>query len=135
MELLLQINGLASWHSILVHFPIVLFSLTLMLDILAAMGLISFKPGAWTLALGLLFLIPALITGWEASHAFPKEDPAVQSHMLRAFFLTPYAMLYTIMRFFGKPAPALIYVVLSLVLVGLTWWTSDFSGILSRIKV
>lgn len=134
MELLLQINALANWHPILVHFPIVLFSLTLMLDILAGLRLITFKPGGWTLILGLFFLIPALISGWEASHGFPKEDPAVQSHMLRAFFLTPYAVLYAIMRLFGRPAPALIYIALSLVLVGLTWWTSNFNGILSQIK-
>lgn len=132
MELLLQGNWLAQWHPWVVHFPIVLFSLTLMLDMLSAMRMIESKVGSWTLALGLFFLIPAVITGWEASHALPKNDPALQSHLLRALFLVPYAVLYTVMRFFGRPAPSLIYIALSLVLVGLTYWTSDYGGILSK---
>ena len=133
MELLLLGNWIGQWHSTMVHVPIVLFSLTLLLDMLYMMGLIdSPKFAKWTLALGTLFLVPTLITGWESSYNFPKEDPTVRSHMLRAFFLAPYAFLYTIMRLFGRQSHTIIYIALSVVLVGLTYWTSDYGGILTH---
>jgi|GEM_PF-4951413 len=133
MELLLQSNWLGLWHPIMVHFPIVLFSLTLMLDMLQTMGFVdSPKPATWLLTLGVLFLIPTLISGWEASYAFPKEDPMVREHLIRALFLTPYALLYAIMRLFGREAPSIVYIGLSVVLVGLTYWTSNYGGILTH---
>lgn len=127
------------WHPILVHFPIVLFTLALLFDLLFSLSkMASMSMGNWMLIGGTLFLIPNLITGFEARDAFPPDDPAVHSHMIRALIMSFYAFLYTAVRLYlqnkSMQLSPLVYVVSSLFLVALVYWTSDYGGVLSHGK-
>lgn len=135
MDFIAHAPGFGLWHPIFVHFPIVLFSLTLFLDILYSWGkLESPQLGTWCFILGVIALIPTLISGWAASQSIPpKEDPILYSHMLRAFFLAPYTLLYLVLRLKVMPgSQPILYVLLSFALVGLTYWTSNFGGLLTH---
>lgn len=128
---------LGIFHPVLVHFPIVLFTLTLICDLLYGMGKTpAFRVAHWMLFGGILMSIPTLVTGWEASESFPPHDPTVQKHMILAFTTVSYALLYGIFRYRAlqkqwQIAP-LVFVMLSVVLVVLTSWTSNYGGLLSH---
>lgn len=130
---------IGDFHPIFVHFPIVLFSLTLFSDILFYLGRdYGLKLGAVFLWAGTLLCIPTLITGWEASESFTVGDPDVTKHMTLAFSLAGYAAAYSIFRILiwkkSWVFPAFVFLILSLILTTLTSWTSDRGGVLSHGK-
>ena len=128
---------IGTFHPILVHFPIVLFTLTLICDLFYGIGETNaFSAGHWMLFGGTLMCIPTIATGWEASQSFPPDDPTVHKHMLMAFTTASYAVLYSCFRLatiFKKwEMMPLIFVTLSVILVLLTSWTADYGGLLSH---
>ncbi len=130
---------IGEFHPMLVHFPIVLFTLTLFSDILYYLGRdYALKLGAIFLWGGTAMCLPTLVTGWEASESFPAGDPDVTKHMLLAFTLSGYALLYSIFRIMvwrkGWIFPPFVFLTLSLILTTLTSWTSDRGGVLSHGK-
>lgn len=130
-------NILGQFHPVLVHFPIVLFTLTLICDILYYLGKDpGHKLAAILLWAGTLMCLPTVVTGWEASESFPEGDPRVIEHMTWAFTLASYALIYSIFRAFAWRKQwniyPFVYLALSVLLVTLTSWTSDLGGILSH---
>jgi uncharacterized membrane protein len=128
---------LGLYHPVLVHFPIVLFTLTLICDLLNGAGKVrAFKVANWMLLGGVVMSIPTIIAGWEASESFPPGDPIVQKHMILAFTTASFALLYGLFRYSmllkQRSVPPLVFVALSIVLVTLTLWTSDYGGLLSH---
>lgn len=118
---------LGQLHPFFVHFPIVLFTLTLLSDILGHYKFKnSFVLGCWLLWAGTLMTIPALVTGWEASKSFPDGNPLIQAHMIRAFCLTGYAFTYSIFRWIKSDLPPFVWMLLSVILLFLTSWTSGY---------
>jgi uncharacterized membrane protein len=128
---------IGTFHPMLVHFPIVFFTLTLFSDILYYLGRdYGLRLGAIFLWAGTLFAIPTAFTGWEASESFPAADPDVTKHMILAFSLAGYALAYSIFRILvwrkGWVFPAFVFLTLSLILTTLTSWTSNRGGVLSH---
>src|ERR1700722_10305810 len=92
-------NYIGTFHPILVHFPIVLFTLTLICDLLYGIGKTrSFMVANWMLLGGIIMCIPTLATGWEASESFPPDNPIVPKHMILAFTTSSFALIYGIFR-------------------------------------
>lgn len=130
-------NFIATFHPILVHFPIVLFTLTLICDIFYGMGKEgAFKVGHWMLFGGTLMCIPTIFTGWESSESFPPNDPTVQKHMYLAFSTAGYALIYSCFRLAvikkNWPIAPFLFIALSIGLVYLTSWTANYGGLLSH---
>jgi uncharacterized membrane protein len=128
---------LGTFHPILVHFPIVLFVLTLVCDLLYGIG----KPngwivGRWMLWGGTLMCIPTVASGIMTAGEFPPTDPLVYKHMLFALSTTSYAFLYSGFCLIALQKPwrilPVFYVALSVILVTLTSWTSDYGGLISH---
>lgn len=120
-----------------VHFPIVLFTLTLLADVALHYKLNqAYLLGCLLLWGGTLIAIPTLITGWEASETFPADNPNLIPHMTRAFLLAGYALAYSIFRWIvirkKIELPPLVFIALSLILLILTSTTADYGGILSH---
>lgn len=127
------------FHPLLVHFPIVLFSATLVCDLLYNMG----KRGAlyvghWLLLAGTFMCIPTLWTGWEAAEAFDPADSYIYIHRLLAFSLGAGGLFYSFLRagaMLGKwSLHPLGYIILSVMLVALTSYTSDYGGLITHGK-
>lgn len=128
---------IGEFHPILVHFPIVLFTLTLVADILGHYKLPNaFLLGSWLLWAGTVIAIPVLITGWEASESIPEDNLYLYPHMYRAFGLASYALIYSIFRWViiwkKLDFAAFIYIFLSLILLFLTSITAEYGGIISH---
>jgi uncharacterized membrane protein len=126
-----------SLHPTLVHFPIVLFTLTLLADIFLYREKKEFlMVGSWLLWGGTLLIIPTAITGWMASEHFSPDNPNLFKHLTIVICLAFYAVLYSLFRLWAvlkkKDYPAILYLVLSFILLGLTSWASDKGGILSH---
>lgn len=128
---------LGQFHPILVHFPIVLFCLTLLSDVALHYKLENaFKLGNFLIWSGTLIALPTIFTGWEASQSIPADNPNLIPHMTRALILAGYAFTYSIFRWVVVEKrlnyPPLVFISLSLVLVILTSTTAEYGGVLAR---
>lgn len=128
---------LGVYHPLLVHFPIVLFILTLVGDLLNGVGKKhAFVMANWMLLGGVVMSIPTIFTGWEASESFVPNDPIVFKHMTLAFSTAAFALLYGLFRFYALKkqwnVPPLVFIAISIILVTLTLWTSDYGSLLSH---
>lgn len=140
MDILLAVEQesvLGEFHPLLVHFPIVLFALTLVFDIINYLGRPkAFKVACWMLWSGTLIAIPTLITGWIQSYSFPPHDPIIHQHMILAFCLFAYSLLHSCFRiaviFKQWTFPPFLFLILSFFNVVLTSATSDRGGLLSH---
>jgi uncharacterized membrane protein len=128
---------LAALHPFLVHFPIVLFTLTLISDIANYIrpGPL-FMAGTWLLWFGTFFCFPALLTGWFASKHYLGEHPNISYHLYFATNLTTYALLYSIFRYYiirrKIEVPPLFFLALSLILLFITSYTSDYGTLITK---
>jgi len=133
-------NYVGTFHPLLVHFPIVLFTLTLICDLLYGIGKTkAFMIANWMLLGGIVMCIPTLATGWIASESFPVDDPIlpiVQKHMYFAFTTSSLALIYGLFRLVSILKHwniyPIVFVGLSVVLVTLVSWTSDYGGLISH---
>lgn len=134
---------IADLHPIIVHFPIILFTLGLLCDLLNGIG----KKAALPVAHGMILAaaiacIPAFFTGWKAEEVLSPENAYIEQHHMLAFITTAVGMTHAFFRFLSIQKkwelPALIYVscsVLTVLLIGITanygslagWGTSIFT--------
>lgn len=128
---------LGEFHPIIVHFPIVLFILVLVFDLVYYFN----KPRGltvanWMLWSGTLFCLPTMATGWMASYSFPANDPIVYQHMTLAFSLFTYSFFHSIFRivtvYKNWMFAPIVFISLSVINVLLTSATSDRGGLLSH---
>ncbi len=137
----LDITGFGgSYHSTLVHFPIMFFTLTLVCDLFTYFGKTRFMIlGNGLLWLGTLMCIPVGITGWWESDGFSLQNSDFFWHVLTSIFLFIYALLYSCLRILiaykmWRILP--IYLVaLSCGIVALTSWTSMQGDLLRQSNV
>ncbi len=126
-----------SFHPVLVHFPIVLFTVALVCDLLHGFGKKEpFYMAHWLIIAGTLSALPTIYTGLEAAEAFDPNDAYVYKHKLLGFAIGIYAVCYTIFRILQMrknwDLPPVLFVALSVILVALTLWTSDYGGLITR---
>lgn len=131
---------LGNLHPILVHFPIVLFSLGLLCDLLNGIEKKAALPVAhWMIIGAAVMCIPTLITGWEAAEGLPPEDPNlvyVATHRLMAFITSCVGGLHALFRAFAMHRlwifPPLVYVSCSVVTLLLVAVTADYGGLVTH---
>lgn len=130
-------TSLGDLHPILVHFPIVLFTLGLLCDLLNGIGKKAALPVAhWMIIGGAVMCIPTLITGWEAAEAFPPDHPYIAQHRLLAFITSAVGTLHALFRIAAMRRHwefiPLVYVSCSLMTVLLVAITADYGGLVTH---
>lgn len=128
---------IGQYHPILLHFPIVLFVAALVTDILNYFG----KPralyvGHWLVIAGVVMCIPTILTGLAASTSFDANDSLIAKHKLLGFSTAICGSLYaglriSVMRWHLYLRPV-YYLMMSVLLVILVSWTSDYGGLITR---
>ncbi len=128
---------IGGFHPILVHFPVVLFTLTVVLD-LAQYFFFDKRPSYyshWLFLIGAVSIIPSILTGLVASSAYP-ESLSLHLHKALAFFLTALIFTQVVIRIGLLRNFSLIsskYVVfLSVIIFLIVSLTGDVGGVLAR---
>lgn len=114
-----------------------LFTVALLCDFLYAWKKRSsfLTAGHWFIIAGLLMSMPTILTGLEAAKMHDPADLKLAKHTLLGYatgiFGSFYAGLRIAVMCWKIKMPALVYVILSLLMVSIVYWTSQ-SGILLR---
>lgn len=127
-------------HPAIIHFPIVLIFMALVFDIF-----FWFKEreifqsiAGWLVMIAAIIIIPTAITGFLASDFYPEGDPDVTRHQYMAIATAIFTFGYAIFRgyalFNNKIYPLYLFLILSLINVGLVTLTAEFGGIVVRGK-
>lgn len=128
------------FHPLLIHFPIVLFTLAAFFDVVNWWkGRVVFPGVGWYVLLGTLFVLAALYSGEAAAeHLFHHEDPYLESHENYAYTVLALGIFHVAVRFFIlRPSFRKIlvcYAVMSVITWVLVGITADYGGLLSRGK-
>lgn len=128
--------SLGTFHSLFAEFPIVLFTATLIFDLLEYFGYRrSFAIGSWILWLGTFMCIPTIISGWQSTPHSQNHPELLSTHTFLGYILLIYAVLLSLFRLFcyGKNRTdyTILFLALSLILVILTAMTSARGGLLN----
>lgn len=129
--------SIGDFHPILVHFPIVLFSLGMLCDLLNGIGKKGALPVAhWMIIGGALMSIPTVITGLYAAEAFNPAPPALEKHHLFALVTTAVGGANALFRIFAMrknwEIVPLVYVSFSLVTLLLVAATANYGGLVTH---
>lgn len=131
---------LGEFHPAIIHFPIALAFIILISDILywfTTRELFQ-TMASWLLIIFAVILIPTAITGLLAKEAYPPDDPDVFRHQTMAIITVIYTIAYALFRgnalFHQRFHSAYLYILLSLINVGLVYPTAEFGGIVVRGK-
>ena len=128
---------IGQFHPLFLHFPIVLFTAALITDLLNYFGKTHvFAAGHWLIIAGVIFCIPTIITGLEASLSFAPDNYLIEKHRFLGFATGITGSFYAGLRISAMlwklPLKPLHYVFLSVLLVALVSWTSDYGGLITR---
>jgi uncharacterized membrane protein len=127
-------------HAAFVHFPIVLIINALVFD-----ALFWFKEkaylhdvGSWMIIAAAILMIPTGSTGFAAKDFYADDDPDVWRHQTMALATIAYTVGYAIFRayhlYHHRIASFYLYLIFSLINVGLINVTAEFGGIVVRGK-
>lgn len=87
------------YHPLLVHIPIVLFTLVLVFDLVYYFRKPSgLRVANWMLWLGTVFCVPAMVTGWFAFHHFSVGVPMLYQHLIWSIVLFVYSFFHSVFR-------------------------------------
>lgn len=132
--------SLGEFHPVIIHFPIALIFTAFVFDILFFLNRRELfqSIASWLIIIVAFILIPTAFTGFLAKDFYPVGDPDVTRHQNMALATIIYTIAYAILRgyvFFNHQAFSLyLYLILSLINVGLIDITAEFGGIVVRGK-
>lgn len=123
---------LGQFHVVILHFPIVLFWVAFVYDILGAFFKVNSYPAAhWFVIIAALTAVPTVITGLIALQA-KVDNPFVYMHRNWALTTFIFAFFYALyrLRLLRQHAmgPKYLLVFLSAITVALISITADFGG-------
>lgn len=130
-------QAVGQFHPIFLHFPIVLFTAALIADLLNYFGKKrAFVAGHWLIIIGVITCIPTIITGLAAEVNFNPNDYLLQKHRSLGFATGISGSLYAGLRIstilWNLSLKPIHYLFLSVLLVALVSWTSDYGGLITR---
>lgn len=127
-------------HPAIIHFPIVLVSISVVFDILYGLKKVEIFQviATWMIIIAALFLVPTAITGFLAKDFYNPEDPDLLRHQYMAIaaflFITGYAVYRGHLHFSKKAISlslSLLFGIISLSLINIT---AEFGGTVVRGK-
>jgi uncharacterized membrane protein len=131
---------IGDFHPALLHFPIVLFFTVLVFDCLFLMGKIkeSYYAAHWIVIVAAILAIPTVITGLYASELGHADNPYILIHRNWALTTLAYSLGHAIFRAYvirkKRIFPAYVFVLISLINVGLIAVTGEYGGLITRGK-
>jgi len=125
------------FHPIILHFPIVLFTAALVCDITYYFGKAeALNVGHWMIILAVITCIPTILTGLAAALPLDPNNPIVEKHRSLGYSTGIFGSLYAGLRIAAMaweiPLKAVHFVGLSVLMVALVSWTSDYGGLITR---
>lgn len=123
-------------HPLFVHFPIALFALGFVLDLLYWMFKLSVYPiGHWVIIGAALLAIPTLLTGLEAKESH-LDSPYLSIHETLAIITLSYGLLHAFIRAYAlttkRVLNPLLFVILSFLNIALISFTAEYGGAITR---
>lgn len=120
------------FHAMILHFPIVLFWLGFIFDLLGLVFKFKVYPaGHWIIIGAALIAVPTALAGLEASQSFPG-NPFIIIHRNWALATVTYGLMHGAFRFYAlikkKQVAPLIWTLLSIINVGLISMTAEYGG-------
>lgn len=130
-----QIVG--QYHALFAIFPLVLFTGALICDLLNTFGKRkALVVGHWLIIIGVILCMPTLLTGLEAAKDFNPDNDLLSMHRKLGFATAISGSLYAglrisvmIWKIYIRPN---LYLGMSILLVALASWTSDYGLLLSN---
>lgn len=127
------------FHAFFWYFPVVLFTAALIADVLYYRGKKrAFVIGHWLVIAGVVSCIPTLLTGLAAEASFDPGNYLIEKHRYLGFATAISGSFYAGLRISAMlwvlPLKPIHYVFLSLLLVALVFWTSDYGGVIALGK-
>lgn len=125
-------------HPAIIHFPIALIVIAFVFDLLYAFTKNEFyqRFAGWFIVFAAIMLVPTAITGLLAKEFYPAGDPDVTNHQNMAIVTVLYTVGYAIFRgyalFNRRIYSIFLFLLLSLINVGLVSTTAEFGGIVVR---
>ena len=134
-----MIQIIPNWHPILVHFTVALFSISVVMFLLASVvkeGNLRrqwLNVAYWNLWIGMLMTIATLILGWLAYNSVTHDDPShikMTSHRNWAFIASGlFAVLFLWSIFVRKKAkPGILFLLAGLISVSALAVTAWYGG-------
>ena len=125
------------YHATFFHILLALLIAALVSDILAYYGkLKSFTLGNCLIISALIVCIPSILTGIAASVNFNHTDYFYVKHQFLGYATGVSCSLYAGLRisamWWKLPLLPIHYVILSIMMVALVLWTSDFGALLAK---
>lgn len=129
---------IGQFHSLFFNFPIVLFTGALVTDLLNYFGKSrAFTAGHWLIIAGVVMCVPTIITGLSAAESFDANDYILAKHRSLGYATGISGSLYAGLRISAMcwklPLLPAHYLGLSLLLVALTSWTSDYGALIGKL--
>lgn len=126
---------IGQYHALFLLFPIIAFTGALICDLLNTFGIKkALTIGHWLIITGVLLCIPTIFTGEEAAMSFNPNDAMLAKHRFLGFATGVCSSLYAGLRisamYWRLAIPPNLYLGLSILLVALVSWTSDYGALL-----
>lgn len=132
--------NLGEFHPAIIHLPIALILTAFVFDLLYWFKRVKIfqSIAEWLIIIVALILVPTALTGFLAKDFYPVGDPDVLRHQNMAIATAIYTIGYAIFRgyalFNQKVFSIYLYLLLSLINVGLINTTAEFGGVVVRGK-
>jgi uncharacterized membrane protein len=135
----LTVESVGKAHAIFLHFPIFLFTAALVADLLHYFdNTRASTAGHWLVICAVLMCIPTIITGLAAEIGWNLEDADLIEHRFLGYATGIAGSFYAGLRISAMrwklPLKPLHYIALSVLMVALVSWTSDYGALLSQKK-
>jgi uncharacterized membrane protein len=123
------------YHALFWFLPVILFTAALIADLMHYYGKKrAFVVAHWLVIAGVVSCIPTLLTGIAAETSFAPGNVFLEQHRYLGFATGISGSLYAGLRISAMlwylPLKPVHYVFLSLLLVALVSWTSDYGGLI-----
>lgn len=129
-----------NFHSYIFYVPTILFMAALICDLFNYFGKQSaFIVGHWLIIFGTIFCIPTIVTGLSAALSHNPNDFFLIKHLHLGYATGISGSFYAGIRissmYWNLPLLPIHYVWLSLLLVALISWTSDYGALIGSLPV
>lgn len=129
---------LGQLHAAIIHFPISLVIIAFVFDLLYFFIGKEYihNMASWFIIAAAVVMVPTVITGLSAQDFYPLWDPDVERHQDAALVTFGYTVIHALFRGYAlyreRMYPVYVYILLSLINVGLINITAELGGIVVR---
>lgn len=129
-------HAIGQYHSLAALLPIILFTAALICDLVHSFGnRKAFIIAHWLIIAGVVACMPTILTGLEAAKYFKPENEFLATHRWLGFATGITTSFYAGLRISSMiwelPISKKWYLVMSILVLALVSWTSDYGVLLN----